>query len=989
MTVKVGSRVIRGVDWIYKNQDGGPGHVGTVIDMTDGRFLCGPDFPPFTVLVQWDIGNKGLYRIGHYALDLRQLDIAATGMVHRKVWCDGCNKSEIQGFRWRCTECYGIDLCTDCYMDDKHDIRHVFMRVRCSNYSSIGEKVPPRCTSSFSPIYGFFPGAKVVKFPPCIQRVASDSWLGKIVARSCAPEMGQECGKATVEFCGVTSQVHCGWNGKVDIMCTFPGQGGEIYETHLPDMGDAGRPAIGDKVVLIVNLDESRILQQRRALPELSAEILGKEGVVTQRSEQGNLAVNFTGSQQTVWINPFALMQIDTFCPGQTVMINFDEGLATRFPSRRSNKNDIKEFLGKEGRVMKIMTDGDVQVRFDDKRRCFFKAVCLIPFSPEPVPEYDSSHLSAAAVERLAYSKGYSPLIHILMASKEGLTDTVRIFVDNEPEVVEYEILPGMTLVSCLTPYDRAMDVMKLLVDRGAFIEGLGGSLPTPLMRAVCLNKPAVVNLLASHGADIDITDGEGKTSLHMAVERGHFQCVHYLLQHDADVNCRVSSMRFGLPSAEENWTALHFAAATRNESRTVVDLLTARKDTDFKAVCSERQGAETAVHLAAKSNNLYLMRKVLERVPCLSKTRTTHEETALHIAARYNSVSVAKYLVEQDGSEINLCNKLAGNTPLMTALLSLHLDMVDVLLKNGASCNIPNHTTFTGLQQAIALAKNAEFTTDHDRTPFIREMKEKWGKKGVKSTGDALIAYLVSHGGDLDYISCVTRVGKGRTIRNFLRNLRDPILPALEAIERQRRSNNHGPRTKANQSKSKQKSKGNKKEASNPQPESETSATPGFQRLRKVSEPVEQDGAKLDLADLVLSRQVSKGKTRNVRAEDESTSETAHKSLGLSVSDKSAEAFADTAQPGRSDASRSSPTESEVITKLKTKLRDLERQADSLRRDLRRFDHLTEMRISFACGHDVIKSVADLVPDCPSCRGKLMGIVLHTRDGSDGVGGS
>ncbi|XP_072174724.1 uncharacterized protein [Diadema setosum] len=986
INAKVGSRVIRGVDWMHKNQDGGPGHVGTVIaGHTAGRFLWGPQFPPFTVLVQWDVGNKGLYRIGlDRAWDLRELHIPITGKVHNKIWCDGCNKSEIQGFRWRCTECYGIDLCTDCYMGDKHDIRHVFMRVECSENSSMGEKVPPRCKSSFSPIYGFFPGAKVVKFPSWVQRIASDTVLGKIVASSRAPEMGQECRKATVEFRdGVTSQVHCGLNGKVDIMCTFPGQGGEIYESHMPNLGNADPLKIGDKVALTASFEESRRLQQRRALPELSPEILGKVGVVTQRSEQDNFAVNFKGCPQTVWLNPFVLTKLDAFYPGQTVLIIGDGDWVTRAQGRGSKSIEIKEFLRKIGRVTKIMPDGDVQVVLDDNRRRVFKAVCLMPFCPGPLPEFDSSHLSAAEVESLAFMQVYSPLVPILMAAKKGNTHLVNRILDEKPEMVEYEMVPGMTLVSFLIPYDRAMDVMKLLVDRGAFIEGLGGSFPTPLMRAVQLNKTDVVDLLLRHGADVNLIGERGMTSLHIAVELGHFQCVHYLLLHNADVNSKLPPSSFGFPSGEDNWTPLHFAAATRSESRTVVDLLTARKETDFKATSSERQGAEAAVHLAARHDNLYAMRKLLERVPRLSMAKTVYGETALHIAAQHNSVSAARYLIEQATCELNLQDKAAGNTPLMMALGNLQLDVTEILLRSGASCNIQNRDGITSLHMAVfVLRKNARFTSGHEGKPFIREMKEKWGKKGVKSTGDALVAYLVSHGGDLHCMAS-ERV----TIRSYLETIRDPILPALETIERQRRLCDNPPISRAKQTKNKQKSSGNKKEkSSNPQPASGTSATTGFQRLRKVSEPVEQDGIKLDLADLVRSRQMSKGNARKVRAEDESPSETAHKSVGASGCNRTPTSSADNIQPDGSTASRSSPTDSEVITKLKTKLRDLEKEADSLRRDLRLFDHLTEMRISFACGHDVIKSVADLVPDCPSCRGKLTGIVLHTSDGSDDI---
>ena len=59
-------------------------------------------------------------------------------VCHPKVWCDGCDVDEIRGMRWRCTECYAFDLCTTCYMNDEHDLSHIFMRVMSSHKTSKG-----------------------------------------------------------------------------------------------------------------------------------------------------------------------------------------------------------------------------------------------------------------------------------------------------------------------------------------------------------------------------------------------------------------------------------------------------------------------------------------------------------------------------------------------------------------------------------------------------------------------------------------------------------------------------------------------------------------------------------------------------------------------------------------------------------------------------------------------------------------------------------
>ena len=58
-TISVGSRVVRGPDWQWGDQDGGPGHVGTVV--TIGR-VQHVQCPPGTVQVVWDHGVSQNYR---------------------------------------------------------------------------------------------------------------------------------------------------------------------------------------------------------------------------------------------------------------------------------------------------------------------------------------------------------------------------------------------------------------------------------------------------------------------------------------------------------------------------------------------------------------------------------------------------------------------------------------------------------------------------------------------------------------------------------------------------------------------------------------------------------------------------------------------------------------------------------------------------------------------------------------------------------------
>ena len=51
----------------------------------------------------------------------------------RHISCDFCRQldnreSELRGIRWKCAVCYDYDLCHNCYMSDKHQLSHAFIR---------------------------------------------------------------------------------------------------------------------------------------------------------------------------------------------------------------------------------------------------------------------------------------------------------------------------------------------------------------------------------------------------------------------------------------------------------------------------------------------------------------------------------------------------------------------------------------------------------------------------------------------------------------------------------------------------------------------------------------------------------------------------------------------------------------------------------------------------------------------------------------------
>lgn len=138
--LEVGLRVVRGKDWKWQDQDHGEGHAGTVVDIGrplsngNGASNTSDKTPDKTVIVQWDHGTRSNYRVGYQdAYDLIVFDNAATGAKHNNIICDGCKVHGIFGFRWKCSVCFDYDLCTKCYMADKHNLKHAFIRLFTAN----------------------------------------------------------------------------------------------------------------------------------------------------------------------------------------------------------------------------------------------------------------------------------------------------------------------------------------------------------------------------------------------------------------------------------------------------------------------------------------------------------------------------------------------------------------------------------------------------------------------------------------------------------------------------------------------------------------------------------------------------------------------------------------------------------------------------------------------------------------------------------------
>uniref|UniRef100_A0ABD2WQS9 Uncharacterized protein n=1 Tax=Trichogramma kaykai TaxID=54128 RepID=A0ABD2WQS9_9HYME len=135
---------------------------------------------------------------------------------------------------------------------------------------------------------------------------------------------------------------------------------------------------------------------------------------------------------------------------------------------------------------------------------------------------------------------------HLHVACEFGLVDIVRKFLDSRQDINCRDLYKNTPLLVALTEYDRAKEVVKLLLERGANVALANRWRQTPLL-VICRdlnNKEENYDLIESlfkinqdkrQGMRVNARDEEGHTALHWALLRHHAATLRLLLRHGAD----------------------------------------------------------------------------------------------------------------------------------------------------------------------------------------------------------------------------------------------------------------------------------------------------------------------------------------------------------------------------------------------------------------------------------------------------------------------
>ncbi|XP_072035840.1 E3 ubiquitin-protein ligase MIB2-like [Amphiura filiformis] len=679
-----GVRVVRGPDWEWGDQDDGEGHLGTVV-------------PPRTqdvnktdvIWIRWDSGKLANYRAGKRGKhDLRLYDNAQIGVKHLTIGCDECQKNGIEGLRWKCVRCRNYDLCNSCYMDDKHDVTHEFLRFEMPN--GPGMEMPPRQMSEKVQLLGIVAGARVKRGPDW-KWEDQDGGKGKI---GIVTEIGNWRGRTfrssvQVQWENEQSNIYrFGYVGKIDVKCVEAESPGMYYRDHLPllDMESTmNRVAEGDEMkVKELDVDKFKLLQaQRCGWQDGMEQTLGKVGKVVAVDTDGDIKVEIDGK---AWFyNPKCLI------PEETTK-NEDNG-----------EEDIENLL--DLLLLKGVLEGG-----------------------------------------LGDALGQHPEL-LLAAAAKGKVDLTKQLLQGRDVQVNHQS-PDASMLTALqaASHEGHLEIVKLLVQAGADLELEDKDGDRALSFSVIGDKPAITKYLLDKGADPNASNDKGLTCTHLAVLKSHVACLRHILARRLPVdvnhpdnlantpvflaidtnNNEIIDMMFqhGMTNFSvmngKGFNALHHAALKGNVHATRRILEKSRALANAK-----KPDGFTALHIAAVNDHYEVIKVLIDVGHCDLAVRDNDQMTALHIAAMQQNHPSIQLLVNR-GADINAQDK-DGDTCLHILLMKQNINELlqhtslgrDLLTLEGGKTD-KGETAETAI---FLLRKGADVTKKNNRGKTIIDM--------------------------------------------------------------------------------------------------------------------------------------------------------------------------------------------------------------------------------------------------------------------------
>lgn len=737
--MEAGCRVVRGPDWKWGNQDGGEGHVGTVVVVGRSGSVSSPDK---TVVVQWDGGTRTNYRCGYQgAFDLCLLDNGPVGVIHTNVSCHECKKQSIEGIRWECSDCVNFNLCSLCYMNDKHPLDHVFNRIEARGRP--GVYVGRRLGKSKVEAKGIFRGAQVMRGPDW-------DWGNQDGGERSVGQVLEVRGWETESFRSVacvmwkptsTNVYRVGHKGKVDLKCISDGSGGFYYKNHLPKLGQnpesliipstsnqaSGLPVdtvsfeVGERVRVTLDVATLKDLQEGHGgWNDKMEEVIGLMGTVHRITERGDVRVQYPGFTNRWTFHPASLAKVDQFHVNDKVRVMKDKELVKKLQAGHGEwANDMTVALDKVGRVLKIYSDGDVRVAIADHAWTFNPAVLVKEASAATPTDQQPQQSTLQRGELQGILQPTSSSTSSFAQRQEHPNSTAE--EPGQSQRSQREIDQSLSSLLDHLRINSASDIGSMIISEAGQgnLEKLKELLrvhpdkvnivrsdKTALQIASHQGFTGVVEFLLQLGANVNLQDTEGDTALHYAAFGNQPLTAAALLRGGADGNRlnknKCSPLHVAVNkgytqvvetflssscnvNAQDSYgdTVLHDAIA--KDFADIVELLINFRGVDLSI---KNKRGFNCLHHAALKGNTRAASLIVRKSPDLLNVVKDDGFSALHLASLNGHHSVVECLIKaRPQSDVNLRNS-RQQTPLLLAVDKRHVTIAKLLLDNGAQVN-------------------------------------------------------------------------------------------------------------------------------------------------------------------------------------------------------------------------------------------------------------------------------------------------------------
>ncbi|KAM9409991.1 protein TANC1-like [Pholidichthys leucotaenia] len=247
------------------------------------------------------------------------------------------------------------------------------------------------------------------------------------------------------------------------------------------------------------------------------------------------------------------------------------------------------------------------------------------------------------------------------------------------------------------------MEMVALLLEMGAPVDGTTDSGMTPLCLAAAAGHADIVSLLCKKGAKVNHTDKSGQCALVHSGLKGHAEIINILLGQDWGTETPADPQQHHGNETVTGKTQAAQQAATAAASvghMQVVKSLLDLKDEQLAVQMDTHDSlwGETVLSAAAGRGRMETCTFLLERGVGL-EIPNRRGMVPLLSASKHGHTQVVELLLKH-GADINATDK-QGRTPLILAAAEGHGSAVELLLSKGASLSSADQEELTALSWA------------------------------------------------------------------------------------------------------------------------------------------------------------------------------------------------------------------------------------------------------------------------------------------------